>query len=92
MLTRFREAMTPERVEALAEAVNAQITALLRHRDTEAERVKVETLTLEREAGRRVRFVAREASRRKCARSCTPSRRHLSACASRWLPSSDLTT
>ena len=58
MLSRFREAMTPERVEALAEAVNAQIVALLRQRNTEAERVKAEILTLEREAGRLVRFVA----------------------------------
>jgi hypothetical protein len=54
-MRRFRDAMTPARVEALAAAVNGRVLAAHQEHDAHADQVKAEILRLEREAGQLVR-------------------------------------
>ena len=58
LLARFREAMTPARIDALATAVNTRIEAAFRGRDARADAIKTEVLALEAQAGNLVRFLA----------------------------------
>jgi site-specific DNA recombinase len=58
LVAKFREAMTPPIVNALALAVNDQLDAAVRAQDDRAREVKTEILRLEREAGNLVRFLA----------------------------------
>ena len=56
LLEKFREAMTPQMIDALAQAVNAQIEAAFRARHVRSAGLKAEVLRLE--AGNLVRFLA----------------------------------
>ena len=58
-LTKFREAMTPEIVEARTHAVNVEIGAAFAQRDRRGAEIKVEILRLERAAGNLVRFIGK---------------------------------
>jgi hypothetical protein len=58
LVAKFREAMTPPIVNALALAVNDQLDAAVRGQDDRTRKVKTEILRLEREAGNLVRFLA----------------------------------
>ncbi len=58
LLEKFREAMTPQMIDALAQAVNVQIEAAFQGRHVRSAAVKSEVLQLEREAGNLVRFLA----------------------------------
>jgi hypothetical protein len=63
------------RVEALAAAVNARITGLSHSAAPKLNASRRRILSLERQAGRLVRFVAEGGeSRRQCGRSCRPPR------------------
>lgn len=58
LLAKFREAMTPPIINALTQAVNAELGAASRAQDDRARELKTEILRLEREAGNLVRFLA----------------------------------
>jgi Recombinase zinc beta ribbon domain len=58
LLAKFREAMTPPIINALTQAVNAELGAASRAHDDRARALKTEILRLEREAGNLVRFLA----------------------------------
>jgi hypothetical protein len=58
LLAKFREAMTPRIVDALTQAINAQIESAFRHFNGRSAGIKAEVLRLEREAGHLVRFLA----------------------------------
>lgn len=58
LLAKFREAMTPPIINALTQAVNAELGAASRAHDDRARELKTEILRLEREAGNLVRFLA----------------------------------
>lgn len=53
LLAKFREAMTPRIVDALTQAINAQIESAFRHFNGRSAGIKAEVLRLEREAGHR---------------------------------------
>jgi site-specific DNA recombinase len=55
LVGRFREAITPARVEALAAAINARVLAAYQQRDSRADQVTAQILRVEGEAGRLVR-------------------------------------
>ena len=52
ILSRFRKAMTPERIETVARTVNAHLDAAVRERQTRLSGLKSEVLRLETEAAR----------------------------------------
>jgi site-specific DNA recombinase len=58
LLAKFREAMTPEIIDALVAEVNARIKAALQHSNVRSDEIKAQILRLERRAGNLVRFVA----------------------------------
>jgi site-specific DNA recombinase len=58
ILKRFREAMTPERIEIIARTVNAHLEAATRERQARLDGLKSELLRLELEAGNLVRALA----------------------------------
>ena len=58
LVAKFREAMSPPIIDALTQAVNAEVDAFTRAHDDRARKLKAEILRLEREAGNLVRCLA----------------------------------
>jgi DNA invertase Pin-like site-specific DNA recombinase len=79
LLAKFREAMTPPMIEALASMVNAQIEAAFRGHDARTAELTAQIQRLEAQANHLVRFLATGGTRQRFALNCERSRQRLRA-------------